>query len=280
MSDFVIPAPPATLWERLRWAILDAMTIARRDLAHIRRVPEKLMDVTVQPAMFVLLFGYIFGSAINVPGGGNYREFLMAGIFTQAIAGTAMGTSVGVADDMAKGLIDRFRSLPMARSAVLTGRTFADLVEGLIGMTVLVSCGLLVGWRAHEGLTHTLAGFGLLILFGFAMSWVGTFMGLLARSAETAQAMAFIWFVPLTFVANTFVPTQGMPTVMRIVAEWNPISATTLACRKLFGNPGAVTMSTAWPLQHPIVASIGWSLLFVAVFMPLAVRRYRTATSR
>jgi ABC-type multidrug transport system permease subunit len=119
-----------------------------------------------------------------------------------------------------------------------------------------------------------------LILFGFAMSWVGTFMGLLARSAESAQALAFIWFVPLTFVANTFVPTQGMPTVMRVIAEWNPISATTLACRQLFGNPGSVTLSTAWPLQHPIVASIGWSVLFVAVFMPLAVRRYRTATSR
>jgi ABC-2 type transport system permease protein len=280
MTDIAIPAPPSTIWDRVRWAFADSLTIARRDIAHIRRVPEKLMDVTIQPAMFVLLFGYIFGSAINVPGGGNYREFLMAGIFTQAIAGTAMGTSVGVADDMAKGLIDRFRSLPMARSAVLTGRTFADLIEGLIGLTVLVSCGLIAGWRAHEGLGHTLAGFGLLILFGFAMSWTGTFMGLLARSAETAQAMAFLWFVPLTFVANTFVPTEGMPTVLRVIADWNPISATTLACRQLFGNPGSTTLSTAWPLQHPIVASIGWSLLFVAVFMPLAVRRYRTATSR
>ena len=277
MTGTHAPGPPATLPARLYWALADAWTVARANLAHIVRVPEQLLDVTVQPVMFVLLFAYVFGSAIALPGGGSYREYLMPGIFTQTIAFTAATTAVGVSTNMAKGVIDRFRSLPMARSAVLVGETLADLIKGVLGIAIMSGCGLLVGWRARLGLLDTAGAFGLLLLFGFAMSWVGTFIGLIARQPEAANAFGFIVLFPLTFVANTFVPTQGMPTVLRAVADWNPISATVAACRQLFGNPGA---AAAWPLQHAVLASAAYSVLLVALFLPLAVYRYRTATAR
>ena len=278
MSDFVIPMPPTGPVARLRWAVADGLTVTRRNLAHIRRVPEKLLDVTLQPVIFVLLFAYVFGSAIQMPGGGSYREFLLPGIFAQSIAFLSITTAVGVANDMEKGIIDRFRSLPMARSAVLVGRTVADLTQSLLGLLVMSVCGLVVGWRAHEGVASTLAGFGLLLLFGFAMTWVGTYIGLVVRTPETANTLGFVCLFPITFIANTFVPTQGMPVVLRTMADWNPLSATVAACRQLFGNPGAAPTGTAWPLQNPVAASLGFSLLLLAIFVPLAVRRYHTAT--
>ncbi|MGH2345277.1 MAG: ABC transporter permease, partial [Chloroflexota bacterium] len=210
---------------------------------------------------------------ISIPGGGSSREFLMAGSFAQTRVFTAGGSAVGVAQNMSKGVIDRFRSLPMARSAVLTGGTLAHFVTSILGLTVMVASGWLVGWRVHEGLASTLGGFGLLLLLGFAMSWFGTFLGMVVRTPETAQALVFITLFPVTFVANTFVPTQGMPPWLRTIADWNPLSATVAGCRQLFGNPG-VTHQTAWPLQHPVVASVGWSVLLLIIFVPLAVRRY------
>jgi ABC-2 type transport system permease protein len=279
MSTFELAGPPTTVAERLRWAIADGLTVTRRNLSHIRRVPEKLLDVTLQPVIFVLLFSYVFGSAIQVPGGGNYREYLLPGIFAQSVTFLAITTAVGVADDMAKGLIDRFRSLPMARSAVLVGRALADLTHSVLGIAVMSVCGLIVGWRAHEGLGKLLAGVGILLLFGVAMIWVGTFIGLIVRATETAQVIGFVALFPLTFLANTFVPTQGMPIVLRTIADWNPLSATVAACRELFGNPGAAYTGSAWPLHHPITASIGFSLVLLVIFAPLAVHRYRTAIS-
>jgi ABC transporter DrrB family efflux protein len=279
MSTLPIPAPPSTPIARLRWALADGLTVTRRNLAHIRRVPEKLLDVTLSPIMFVLLFAFVFGSAIQVPDGG-YGAFLMPGIFVQSVAFLSMTTAVSVANDMQKGIIDRFRSLPMARSAVLVGRTVADLVHMSLGMIVTAACGLIVGWRADEGLLATLGGFGVLLLFGFAMTWLGALVGLIVRTPETASALGFMVLFPITFVANTFVPTEGMPTPLRIMAEWNPISATAAACRLLFGNPGAAYAGDAWPLQNPVLASVGSSLIMLAVFVPLAVHRYRTATGR
>jgi ABC transporter DrrB family efflux protein len=279
MSAIQVPAPPSNLAARFRWAVADGLTVTRRNLLHIRRVPEKLLDVTLQPIIFVFLFAYVFGSAIQVPGGGNYREYLLPGIFAQSIAFLAITTAVGVADDMTKGLIDRFRSLPMARSAVLVGRALADLSHSILGIAIMSACGLVVGWRAHEGLGRTLAGFGILLLFGFAMIWVGTFIGLVVRATETAQVIGFVALFPLTFLANTFVPTQGMPVILRTIADWNPLSATVAACRQLFGNPGAAYTGNAWPLHHPITASIGFSLILLVIFAPLAVHRYRTATA-
>jgi ABC transporter DrrB family efflux protein len=257
----------------MRWTFADALTVARRNLSHLLRVPEKLLGFTLMPIVFVLLFGYVFGSAISVPGG-NYRAYLMPGIFTMTLAGTLAGTAVGVAEDMAKGVIDRFRTLPMARSAVLLGGTLASLVESALGLVVLALCGLVAGWRTHHDVAHTLAAFGLLLLLGFAMNWVGTFLGLIVRSAASADAVAMLFFFPLSFIGNTFVPTQGMLPWLRTFADWNPLSATVAACRSLFGNPGA-THATAWPLQHPVVASLGWSVLLLLVFIPLSVRRYR-----
>lgn len=273
------PLPPRGPLARLYWAVADAVTVARVNLMHIVRVPEQLMDVTLQPIMFVLLFAYVFGSAVRVPGGGNYRAFLMPGIFTQSIAFAAGTTAVSISTNMAKGVVDRFRSLPMARSAVLLGENGAQLVKSVLGLAVMASCGLVVGWRANDGWPHTLAAFGLLLLFGFAMGWLGTFIGLVSRQPETAQVFGFLFLFPLTFVANTFVPTQGMPPVLRAVANWNPISATVAAGRQLFGNPGAASGTTAWPLTHPVLASALYSLVLVAVFLPLAVHRYRTGAA-
>jgi ABC-type multidrug transport system permease subunit len=196
------------------------------------------------------------------------------------MAFATVAASVGVADDAAKGIMDRFRSLPMARSAVLVGHTAFLLLRALFGLFVLAACGLAVGWCAHEGVGPTLAAFGLLLLFQLSMIWVGAFIGLLVRTPETADSATFAWFFPLTFVANTFVPTQGMPVWLRAIADWNPMSATTAACRGLFGNPNPPHTASAWALQHPVLASVGWSLLILAVFVPLAVGRYRAAGSR
>jgi ABC transporter DrrB family efflux protein len=182
-------------------------------------------------------------------------------------------------DDMAKGVVDRFRSLPMARSAVLLGRTASDFVESLLAVAVMVVCGLIIGWRIENGVGQALGAFGLLLLLAYAMSWLGTWVGLIVRTPEAAQSIGFIVIFPLTFVANAFVPTDGMPAWMRTFANWNPVSATVHACRELFGNPVGEP-PTAWPLQHAIIVSIGWSLLILAVFVPLAVRRYRSAVSR
>lgn len=259
----------------LRWVLADSWTVARRHLVRIRSVPEKLADVTIQPVMFVFLFAYVFGSAIMVPGG-NYREFLMPGIFVQSMAFASMSIMAGIVDDMAKGVMDRFRSLPMSRGAVLIGHTGANLIESVLGLLVMAACGLIVGWRVHLGLWPTLAGFGLLLLFGFAMSWVGVFVGLMVRSVEAAQGFGFVIMMPLTFVANTFVPTAGMPAWLRAFADWNPTSAVVAACRRLFGNTIAHPGAVPWPLAHPVTAALTWCALLIAVFLTLGVWRFRS----
>jgi ABC-2 type transport system permease protein len=250
------------------------MTMVRRSVAQMVRLPQKLIGVTIMPVIFVVLFAYVFGSAIRLPGGGNYRDFLMPGVFTQSLAFAAGGTAVGVADDMAKGMVDRFRALPMARSAFLFGRTTGDLILRAAGLAVMVICGLAADWRPHDGAVRTIAALSLMLLFGYAMNWVSTFVGLLTRDPETAESIGMALLFPLTFIANTFVPSQGMPPVLRAIAEWNPVSATTAAARQLFGNVNAIPASAALPLRHPVAASLGWSVLLLAMFVPLAIRRY------
>jgi ABC-2 type transport system permease protein len=274
-------ADPTTvgLATRFRWAVGDCLALTRRNLTHVRHVPEKLLDVTLQPLMFVLLFAYVFGGAIHVAGG-SYHEYLMGGIIVQTLAFAIMGTAVGLADDMGKGVVDRFRSLPMARSAVLAGRALADMIANLLALAVLVVAGLIVGWRIHDGAAAAIAGFALVLLFAYAMTWAGILLGLLVRSPDAAQGFVFIVIFPLTFIANTFVATQDLPAGLREVAEWNPISAVVAAVRDLFGNPTGLPADAAWPLQHPIPVSIAWSLAILAVCVPLAVRRYRAATAR
>ncbi|MEU1630355.1 ABC transporter permease [Streptomyces sp. NPDC020096] len=253
----------------------DSWVIARRNLRRMTRIPEIVVFGLVQPVMFVLLFSYVMGGAITVPGGG-YREFLMAGIFAQTVAFAVEGASAGIADDMTKGLVDRFRSLPMARSAVLAGRTLADMVQSAFVLMVLALVALLVGWRVHQGVLKALGAFLLLLLLGYAFSWIGALIGLSLRSPEAATSAGLIWLFPLTFLSNAFVPVNTMPGWLQAIAYWNPFSATVQACRRLFGNPGADGVH-AWPMQHPVAASTLWSLLILALFSWLSVRRYRNA---
>ncbi|MDX3056482.1 ABC transporter permease [Streptomyces sp. NE06-03E] len=264
-------------------SVADSLVVARRNLIRMARIPEMVIFGLVQPIMFVVLFTYVFGGSIKVGGSLSstaYKEFLMAGIFAQTVTFATAGAGAGIADDMHKGLIDRFRSLPMARGAVLTGRTLADLVQTALTLVVLAGVALIIGWRTHENIGKVLLGFLLLLLLGYAFSWIGAMIGLIVRTPEAATSGGLIWLFPLTFISNAFVDANQMPTVLRHIAEWNPFSATVQACRELFGNlpPGFVTPD-AWPMQHPILASVIWSVVIVAVFRTLAVRRYRSATA-
>lgn len=281
MTTISMPAPPANPVARLGWAVRDTLTIARRSYGQLRRQPGELVGFLLFPVIMIVLFAYVFGSAITLPGGGDYRSFLMPGIFMQTMALTAVQAATKANTDMSQGIIDRFKSLPIARGAVLTGSIVSDLSLRIGGVACMVTCSLfLTDWRPHNGIADTAAGFGILILFGFAMMWVGTFIGLSVSNPTVADQATFGWLFPMTFLANTFVPTQGLPDWLRPVAVWNPMSSTVASMRQLFGNPGAVTTGTAWPLQHPIATSLSWSLLLLAVFIPLAVRRYRSAAAR
>lgn len=265
--------PPRTPAETLRWTLYDGWTIARRDLAHLRYEPGQLVGALLFPAIMVVLFGYVFGSAIPVPGGGDYRDYLMPGLFVMTSVTAVMATLNIVAADISRGVMDRFRSMPMARSAVPFGQTGAYAVQATAGFVVMAAMGVVVGWRAHRGLLAAVAAFALLLLFAYALAWAGVYLGLLVRNEETADQLVPLVF-PVTMVSNTFVPTAGMPVWLRTIADWNPVSAAVAACRDLFGNAGAAATSTAWPLEHPVAATLGWSVLLLAVFVPLAVARY------
>jgi ABC-2 type transport system permease protein len=264
-------------------AVRDSLVVAKRNLIRMKRIPEVVIFGVIQPVMFVVLFSYVFGGAIPVPGEhGNdpvvYRNYLMAGIFAQTVTFATAGAGAGIADDMHKGLIDRFRSLPMSRGAVLTGRTLADLVQTALTVLVLAIVAVIVGWRIHHGVPKMFAAFALLLLLGYAFSWIGALIGLSVRTPEAATSGGLIWLFPLTFVSNAFVPTAGMPAFLRTIADWNPFSATVQACRQLFGNPTGI-VSDAWPMQHPVLASLLWSVVIIAIFRTLSVRKYRTATA-
>jgi ABC-2 type transport system permease protein len=264
---------------RLTQTLADGMVVTKRNLIKIKRIPDLLLFTTIQPIMFVLLFAYVFGGAIDVRGG-NYREFLMAGIFVQTVAFGSSLTAVGLADDLQKGIIDRFRSLPMARSAVLVGRTTSDLLNNVIVVVVMSLCGLFVGWRIRDGVLDALAAYALLLLFAYALSWVSAVIGLAVRTVEVAQSAGFIWLFPVTFASNAFVPPETMPSWLQPLAEWNPVSVTVAGCRDLFGNPSPFADATSLPARHPVALSLAFSLTVLAVFVPLAVRRYRAAASR
>jgi ABC-2 type transport system permease protein len=268
--------PSAAL--RLRWQLSDSLELARRNVAHVRQVPEKLLDVTVQPLMFVLLFAYVFGGAIHVTGGG-YREYLLGGILVQTLTFGIVGPATSIATDLTEGIVDRFRSLPMSRSAFLLGHLMSDFASSTLAMVIMIISGLIVGWRINTDLAHALAGFALLALFAFTMLWVGMWMGLLARTPDAVTGVAFIVIFPLTFIANTFVPVGSLPEPLRQVAEYNPISAVAAATRTLFGNPTALPVHPPWPLQHPVLSSVLWCVAVLLVIAPLAIRRYRVRTA-
>ena len=258
----------------------DGVVVAKRNLIKVKRVPDLLVFSTLSPIMFVLLFAYVFGSAIPVPGL-NYREFLMAGIFAQTVVFGSTITGASLAEDLQKGIIDRFRSLPMSRSAVLVGRTAADLANNVIVLVVMSLTGLVVGWRIHTSVLEALAAYALLLLFAYAMSWVMAVVGLLVRTPEVVNNASFIVIFPLTFIANTFVPTNNFPTVLKAIADWNPISAIVAAARRLFGNvaPNAPE-ATAWPLQHDVLYVLIWVVIILAVFVPLSIAQFKRAATR
>jgi ABC transporter DrrB family efflux protein len=261
-------------------AVSDGMTIAKRNLIKIKRVPDLLVFSTLSPIMFVLLFAYVFGGAIKIPGV-SYREFLMAGIFTQTVLFGATITGSGLAQDIQKGIVDRFRSLPMARSAVLVGRTTSDLANNVLVIIVMSVTGLLVGWRIRSSVLEALAAFGLLLLFAYAFSWMMAAIGLWVRSPEVFNNASFIAIFPLTFIANTFVAENDLPGPLKVFAEWNPVSAATQAARQLFGNVAPGTPEPdAWPLQHPVITSFAWIMVILAIFVPLSIHRYKKAVSR
>ena len=266
--------------KKFRYAFADGVTIARRNVIKIRRVPDVLVSVLISPIMFVLLFGYVFGSSIEIPGG-QYREFLIGGTFAMTLVFGATLTGVGLANDMEKGIIDRFRSLPMSRSAVVVGRTASDVIYNVISVTIMALAGLVVGWRIHNGIGSALLGFGLLLLFSYAISWIMAYVGLLVRSVEVVNNASFMVIFPLTFIANTFVPSENLPTPLRVFAEWNPVSAVTQAARELFGNiPAGTPEPTSWALQNAALYTLMWVAVTIAIFAPLAVRQYNRARTK
>jgi len=262
----------------LAW-LSDVWVMARRNLIHLRREPMQLSDVTIQPVLFTLLFVYVFGSAMVVAGGGSYKEFAIGGLLVMNLTTSAMGAAVGLNSDVSTGVINRFRTLPMSQGAILVGRSISDLLAAVFCGLVVLGTGLAVGWRPSASALSTLAGFGVVILFSYALSWGMSCLGLFADSPEGAQGIGFLVVFPLAFVSNVFVPTQGMPSWVAAIANWNPVSAVTSACRTLFGNPNPSAAVHAWPMQHPVAAAIIWSLVILAVCVPLASHSYRRRTS-
>ncbi|MFT3901364.1 MAG: ABC transporter permease [Gordonia sp. (in: high G+C Gram-positive bacteria)] len=263
---------PTNLWQQ-SWIMV------KRNLIHTKRMPEMLADVTFQPVMFVLLFAFVFGSAVTMPAGSNYREFLLPGIMGQTIAFTGFIVANGVTSDLDKGIIDRFRSLPIRQSSVIVGRAIAALLHSSIGIVVMAVTGLLIGWRIRTSVPEALLAFALVLLFGFAMIWFGLWVGSTFKTVEAVNGFMFTTLFPITFLSNAFVPTAGMPTWLRTIAEWNPISALVQAMRVLWGNGPAAPATAPWPLQHPALATIIWSVALTAIIAPFALRAYYKRTT-
>jgi ABC transporter DrrB family efflux protein len=265
------------LTTRVRWQMLDALVLAGRNLAHVRQIPEKLIDVTLQPVMFVLLFAYVFGGVIHIPDG-SYHAYMLGGVAVQSAVFGIMGPGVSIATDLREGVVDRFRSLPIARSAYLLGHMLAELASSVLAITVIAGCGLIVGWRIDTGVPDAIAGFAVLILVSFTMLWIGTLLGVSARSPDAVQGVVFVLAFPLTFIASVYVPIAGLPGVLRTIAEYNPVSAFVAAVRILFGNPTAVTSSAGWPLQHPVLVTLAWCAMLLAFAIPATLTAYRRRT--
>lgn len=259
--------------------IRDSSVIAWRNLLNLRRTPGSLFTSVAQPVMFVLLLAYVFGGSL---GGPAYREFLIAGILAQTLTFNASFTAVGLANDLQKGLIDRYRALPISRIAVILGRTISDLGSSLISIIFTVACGLVIGWRIHGNPGEVALAFGLLILFTFAVSWIGATIALTAHSVEVAQSLGLIWLFPVTFISGAFVSVGSMPGPLRPIAEWNPVTAVATALRQLFGNdaPAQVPQPDGWPAEHALPYAVGCSILIIAIFAPIALIKYRRINRR
>ena len=261
-------------------AVTDTLIITQRQLRLLTRVPEVLIFSTIQPVMFVLLFRYVFGGSIDTGQPGGYVQLLMPGIFVQTVAFTLAGTASGLAEDMKKGLIDRFRSLPISQSALVIGRTLGDSLLNIVVLAVMGIAGYLVGWRPSSGALSVAIGFLFLLFFGYALSWVGIYVGLSASDARVVQNVSFLVTFPLTFLSNAFAPTTGMPRALQYFAEWNPVSTMVAACRQLFGleNRFGAT-ADSWPSQYPLETSLFYMVLLMVIFIPLSIRKYKNFSS-
>ncbi|MGO9342425.1 MAG: ABC transporter permease [Acidimicrobiales bacterium] len=263
------------LWGR----ILDVWAMTRRNLVHISREPMQLSDVTIQPVLFTVLFIYIFGGGIPIPDGGNYKDFVLAGLLALNLVTSTMGTAVGLSTDLHEGMIDRFRTLPMWRAAVLVGRSIADLMTSMLCVVIVAATGLAVGWRTHAGFLAVIAGFALVLFFAYSLSWIAACVGLNSKSPESAASFGFIVLFPLAFVSNAMIPTQHMPGWLQLVANWNPVSAVTAGARHLWANPNPSATIHAWPMQHPVDAALIWSVLILAIAAPLASHFFKRRTT-
>jgi ABC transporter DrrB family efflux protein len=269
--------PAAT---RLAAWLRDARVLTRRNLVHVRREPAQLSDVTVQPILFTLLFTQLFGAAMVLPGGGSYVDFAIGGLLIMNLATSApMGTAVGLGSDISTGIIDRFRTLPMRRSAVVAGRTFSDLLASIMCAVFVALAGLVVGWRPANGGLALLGGFAVALLFGYSLTWFGACLGLGTKGPESAQSIGLIVLFPLAFVSNAFVPTNGLPSWLGTIAAWNPVSAVAAAVRELWGNPNPSATIDAWPMQHPVAAAIIWSLVILGIGSVTATWLFKKRTT-
>ncbi|QCX77357.1 Daunorubicin/doxorubicin resistance ABC transporter permease protein DrrB [Streptomyces sp. YIM 121038] len=280
MSDVLTPDGPSALAAgpgpahgRAYWAVADTLNIARRYLTHFRRVPVLIAWQLGFPIISVLLYGFVFGEAMKVPGGtGDYKDFLMPGMFVMTMAFGFMNTAMGVVTDASKGVIDRFRSMPMAPSAVAAGRGLADLVVACAELTILALTAVAIGWRPDNGAGNALTAFALLLLLRFSLIWVGVWLGFVVPTPEAAGGLYAVAF-PLTMISSVFVAPSLMPDWLAPVAAWNPVSSTGTAARELFGNPGAGGAS--WVEQHAVLMAAVWPLALTALFLPLAVRKFK-----
>lgn len=262
----------ATAWRQIS-------ALIRRNLTHIKRQPEMLTDVTIQPVMFVLLFAFVFGGSINIPGV-DYKEWLLPGIMAQTMAFSSFIVAIGLTSDISKGIVDRFRSLPIGRGSVVIARSLSSLIHSMIGIIVMSVTGLFIGWGIHNGVAKGLLGYLLLVLFGFAMIWVGILAGSALKSVEAVQGVMFTTIFPITFLSNAFARPEGMPGWLRFLAEWNPISALVQAMRELWGNDGLpLAADAAWPMQNPVLATVIWSVGLSAILAPLAIRAFNRRTT-
>jgi len=253
----------------------DIWAMTRRNLVHILREPMQLSDVTIQPVMFTVLFVYLFGGAVPLPGGGSYVDYLLAGILALNLVTSTMGTAVGLSTDLHEGMIDRFRTLPMWRSAVLVGRTAADLLTSCLCALIVGVTGLVVGWRTGAGFTSVVSGFLVVLVFSYSLTWIAACVGLNSKSPESAASFGFIVLFPLAFVSNAMVPTQHMPGWLQAIAEWNPVSAVCASARVLWGNPNPAGRTLVWPMQHPTEAALIWSVVILAVAAPAAAHFFQ-----
>jgi ABC-2 type transport system permease protein len=269
------PAPTARPLGTLHAALVDGAATAERLLTKLRHDPSSLVMTLSAPVLLVLIFGYIFGSAITAPGHGNYREYLLPGLFV-TIAGNVMPSMVQTARDTTRGVVDRFRSMPIARTAIPFGHAAAQAVYGLVTLLLMSLCGLAIGWGVHRGWARAAAALGLLLAFQFAMTWFGMYLGL-AIGKEDIAAQLGVLVIPVGMVSNIFVPTAGMPGWLRTIADWNPMSAVASAVRELLGNPNSPT-NGAWPLEHAVPAALLWTALLLVVFVPLCTWRYTRPT--